>query len=461
MNTAPAKITLAEWEVHFERCGAIRSSAPYMGPLSRHVRDGDARLPKLRYDNSLAALRLWNFVLSEEDRLLEARLAGKIIVGTMKDLGTVPVIAYATPNLVAFYPDGAWWTPCIMEDSTGLLPVADALGLGETFCPVRAMAGAFVTRAHFPIPDALVCSVGATCDDFSAIAQRLEGLGYPIVWWEIPHRRRPSRGEAAVQLATGCEAPVALVRHVAAELQRIREILQELSGFPINDESLARSIRKANRIRTLLRNVRQRAFTAEPCPLPALEVLLAEMLAIHFCSDQAETEAVLSDLLRTTQARVARRQGVLPEGAVRVFWVNPVADLRVMNVLEECGGRLCGTDFLFGHAIQPIPEDIPPMEALACMALADPMVGTSEDRALGVCSEAARLGAEAVIISRIPGASHCAYEGRTIKAIVQERLDVPVVELEVPPLCDALMPALRTRIEAVVETVRETRKSCL
>ena len=55
------------------------------------------------------------------------------------------------------------------------------------------MLGAFQTEAHFPIPGLLTCSVGATCDDLSAIAQRLEGMGHPIVWWEIPHRRDPDR----------------------------------------------------------------------------------------------------------------------------------------------------------------------------------------------------------------------------------------------------------------------------
>jgi hypothetical protein len=40
--------------------------------------------------------------------------AGDKLIGTMKDLGTVPVMAYSLPRLRAFYPDGAWWTPCLM-----------------------------------------------------------------------------------------------------------------------------------------------------------------------------------------------------------------------------------------------------------------------------------------------------------------------------------------------------------
>ena len=105
------------------------------------------------------------------------------------------------------------------------------------------------------------------------------------------------------------------------------------------------------------------------------------------------------------------------------------------------------------------------------MALADPMVGSSADRASRICAEirspprlptrvgaAGGLCAEAVVISRIPGASHCALEGQVIGEIVQAELDVPVLEIEVPSLTDSIAQALRTRLEALVEAVRERRK---
>ena len=140
MRGAPKRITLDEWDGRYAelRTGGMREPR-YGGSLCRHVDDGDLRLMDLRFDDSAAALRLWNFLLTEEDRLRDARENGKKLVGTMKDLGTVPVLAYAFPNLVAFYPDGAWWIPCVMRLSAGLLGAADSLGIGESFCPVRAM----------------------------------------------------------------------------------------------------------------------------------------------------------------------------------------------------------------------------------------------------------------------------------------------------------------------------------
>ena len=453
------KISLDEWDRRYAELRADGLEEPfYGGPLRRHLTEGcDRRLGCLEFDPSPAALRLWNFLLTEEDRLRQARQGGQKLVGTMKDLGTVPVMAYASPRLIAFYPDGAWWIPCVMEMSDGLFRIADGLGIDDSFCPVRAMLGAFVTEAHFPKPDLLVCSVGATCDDFSAIAQRLQSLGHPILWWEMPHRRAPDTGEPSITLPGGFVAPASQVALVKVELARVRLALEGLAGTPITEDDLRQGIRAANRVRDLLDQLRQRVFTADPCPLPALEHLIAEMLAIHFCSDREETIAVLSELLEETQERVAQARGPIHRGAARIFWVNPVADLRAMNLLEDCGGRLCGTEYLFCHAWDRIPEDLDPLEALARMALADPMAGSLSDRAQRICADAQRYGAEAIVISRIPGASHCAYEGRILGEVAQKKLDLPVLEIEVPPVSDTLLPSLRSRLEALVETVRARR----
>jgi benzoyl-CoA reductase/2-hydroxyglutaryl-CoA dehydratase subunit BcrC/BadD/HgdB len=319
------------------------------------------------------------------------------------------------------------------------------------------MLGAFVTGAHFPLPDRLICSVGATCDDFSAIAQRLEGLGYSIFFWEIPHRRKAEPGEEAVNLPGGFSAPKCQLEFVKSELQQIKTILEETAGEQLDVGKLSAGIKEANQVRTLLAELRRLAFTVELCPIPALEMLIAEMLAIHFCSDRRETIEVLKKLLDEVKARVKAGVGILDAGAAKIFWVNPVADLQVMNLLEDCGGRVCGTEYLFTHALDEIPEDIPPLEALAQMALADPMVGSSTERAQRICADIHRFGAEAVLISRIPGASHCALEGEVISEIVQEKFDIPVLEIEVPPVTDSMRPTVRTRLEALVETIKARR----
>ena len=140
---------------------------------------------------------------------------------------------------------------------------------------------------------------------------------------------------------------------------------------------------------------------------------------------------------------------------IKAVWL---ISLQMMNLLEDCSGRICGTDYLFAHALDIIPTDIEPMEALGRMALADPMVGSSADRAERICRDICVFGAEAIIISRIPGASHCATEGAVIAEIVHSKLGLPYLEIEVPTVTDALQPNLRTQIEALVETVKQRRK---
>jgi hypothetical protein len=458
VNGTARRLSIDQWDQRYTELRAIGLREPwYGGPLSRHVLDGDLRLLKLRMDESPAALRLWNFLLTEEDRLRRAEASGQRLVGAMKDLGTVPVMAFSLPNLVAFYPDGAWWTPCLMEREDRLLEIADSLGIDDSFCPVRAMLGAFVAQDRFPIPGLLTCSVGATCDDLSAIAQRLEDLGHRVLWWEVPQRRAPEPGEEPVRLPGGFVAPACQVAIVRAELQRVRDALAAYAGEPLTDERLAAGIRRANQVRRVLADLRAAVFTAMACPLPALEMLIAEMLALHFCSDQDEALAVLEELLDEARRRIAGGSAVLPDEAARVFWVNPVADLRAMNLLEDLGGRLCGTEFLFSHALDPIPEDVPPMEALARTALADPMLGPPSDRAARIAADARRFGAEAVVVSRIPGASHCGLEGAILGRAIRRATGLPVIEIEVPPVIDSVEPTLGTRLEALIEGVLDRR----
>ncbi len=458
-NSRPVGLTLDEWDARYDalvRTGLHEPS--YGGRLSRHVlQEGDLRLRRLHFDPSPAALRLWNFLLTENQRLRQARAAGHKLVGTMKDLGTVPVMAFSLPGFRAFYPDGAWWTPCLMECSDGLLQQAERMGIDASFCPVRAMLPAFLNEEHFPRPDRLICSTGAVCDDFSAIAQRLEHLGFPVTWWEMPRRRPPESGEAACVLPGDLVASAVQVECVREELERIGLLLGDLAGQPLTEELLVAGIRQANRVRRSLARLRSLVYRAAAAPLPALEMLVAEMLAIHFCSDREETIAVLGELLAEAERRTSRGEFAVGADAIKVFWVNPVADIRAMNLLEQWGGRLCGSDFMFAHALDLIPEDLPPFEALARTALADPMVGSTLERARRIVADCQLFGAEAVVVSRIPGASHCAREGAIIREAVRRELGLPTIELEIPSVCDAMLPALGSRLQALMETARARR----
>lgn len=436
-----------------------REALPVAGtrPPSHWFAAGNARLADLRFDDGPVSWELWDFVLSEEDRLRAARAEGAFIVGAMKDLGTVPILVDAAgQGARAFYPDGAWWLPCLQRNTGGQLAAADRLGMGEVFCPVRALLGCYAAGSDFPAPDLDICAVGATCDDFSAVAQRLAGLGRAILWWELPAFREADADEAVITLPDGQHAPAVLAEYVALELERLRAALRRATGAAITDAAVAASIAAAGRIRARIGDIRHLAFTAPRPPIPAIELLLAEILALHFCSDRARCEALLERLHAQVAARVAVGDSHLQLDAVRVYWVNPVADLRVLNWLEDCGGRLCGTDFMTGQSLVPLAADLPPLAMLARAALCDRMIGDDARRARLIAAEARRWGAEAVVVARIPGASHCAGEGRAI-AHALAACGLPVVEFEVPPIADADAGQIRGRLEALMETVRERR----
>jgi len=406
----------------------------YQGSMQRHATGGDLRLLHLAFHLSPATHDLWNFLMTEEERLKDLRRSGMAIIGALKDLGTIPVLVNAYQNAVAFYPDGAWWLPCFKEQRTNLLPVAEALGAGEGLCPVRAMLAAFELGCHFPIPDLLFCSTGAICDDFKALAQRLVERGHPIHFWEMPHVREAQADEASLELASGLRVPRLLCDIVTDELRAIARKLSEHTDEILDEEKLCSAIRRSNRVRRLLARIRASA-------LPSLERLVCEMMAIHYCSDYELCEAVLS--------RVAEEAETLtPDPRLKpVFWVNPVADVRVMNFLEEAGGRLCGTDFMFGHALSPLEETGDPFDTLARMALSDPMAGTTRARMKICLEEAKRCGAKGIIVSRIPGASHCAFEASMLASLS----DLPLLEIEVSSLTDNYAPALMTRLQGFME----------
>ena len=96
MTEGPSRITLDQWRQRYAKLTASGLREPdYGGPLERHLEAGDRRLRDIQFDNSAASLRLWNFLLTEEDRLRRARDDGAVLVGAMKDLGTVPVLAFS------------------------------------------------------------------------------------------------------------------------------------------------------------------------------------------------------------------------------------------------------------------------------------------------------------------------------------------------------------------------------
>jgi benzoyl-CoA reductase/2-hydroxyglutaryl-CoA dehydratase subunit BcrC/BadD/HgdB len=86
------------------------------------------------------------------------------------------------------------------------------------------------------------------------------------------------------------------------------------------------------------------------------------------------------------------------------------------------------------------------------------MIGPARQRAETILHQIKTVGAEAVVLCRIPGASHCATEGLLIADFIREHTGCPVVDIEIPTLIDPYEASLRTRLDALMETARIRRR---
>ena len=452
-----ARITFDDWAELFERVpdelldryhyyredqearGGLERWSAYMFPPQTFAAYGCRHLKRLRFDNSLAALRMWGFVQNETERLFRARQLGRKVVATLGDLGAVPVIVNSFPGFVAFYPDCLWWTPFVMESKV-LLDAAAALGITETACFSRAALGAFAKRAYFPDPDLCICSCGASCDDYAAVEQLAAAFARDILWVEEPMRKDRVSDPKTIAF-------------LVKEYERVVEKLSALSGrLP----DLLAGIRQANRVRRLTRDLRELGYGSGV--IPALEMMMVEFGCLHHYSDIDEWVEILEDLLATAKRRVSKSERVTSEDAFRVVWISPPADPLFLCYVEDHGARVVATEYVIGQALSAIDESRPPLAAIAESFMAASLIGSTRQRVARVLEQARANHAEGVIISGILGGSHCAMETRLIAHYVKEELDLPVLEFDVPGPQPEISQQLGTRIDAFLELLAARRE---
>lgn len=448
----PARVGFEDWLELFDRVpdelieryhyfGRSEAWAKYLFPPQTFAIYGMRHLRRLRYDNSLAALRMWGFVQTEAERLFRARQIGRRVIATMGDLGAVPVIVNSFPDCVAFYPDCIWWTPFVME-SRVLFDVAAELGIGDAACFSRAALGAFAKHSYFPDPDLVIASTGASCDDYSGVEQLAERFAREMLWVEMPVR---------------CDVgPIEPMRHMLVkEYERVVEQMEKLTGHHITDDELRQGVRAANRVRKMVSRLRELAYGCGA--LPALEMMVVEFGNLHYYSDITEWTAVLEHLLATAEERAAKGERVLSEDALRVVWVTPPADPLLLTYVEDAGARVVGTEYVINQAVEVMDESKPPLEAIAESLMAASLIGTSRARAQSAIDQAREYDADGIVISSIFGGSHCAMEGRLIADYVKAELDLPVLEFDVAPPSNEISRQLQTRIDAFLEVLRSRR----
>jgi len=448
----PARVSFEEWLELFDRIpdelieryhyfGNGEAWSKYLFPPQTFAIYGARHLRRLKFDNSLAALRMWGFVQNETERLFRARQTGRRVIATMGDLGAVPVIVNSFPDCVAFYPDCIWWTPFVME-SRVLFDAAAELGVGDATCFSRAALGAFSKHSYFPDPDLVIASTGASCDDYSGVEQLAERFAREMLWVEMPMR-----------CGMGPTEPMGHM--LVKEYERVVETMARLTGHKLTEDELRDGIRRANAVRKTVARLRELAYGSGV--VAALEMMVVEFGNLHYYSDIGEWTAVLQHLLAIAEERAAKGDRVLDEDALRVVWVTPPADPLLLTYVEDAGARVVGTEYVINQALEVIDESKPGLEAIAESFMAASLIGTSRARAESVMKQARQRRAEGVIISGILGGSHCAMETRLISGIVRQELGLPVLEFDVAPPSNEIGRQLQTRIDAFLEVLRSRR----
>jgi benzoyl-CoA reductase/2-hydroxyglutaryl-CoA dehydratase subunit BcrC/BadD/HgdB len=449
----PRGIGVSEWDRRFAgRCAALRSRytgsygpgepRSYLHPPSHWARSGDRRLARLRYDPEPASLALCSFLESQTERLHARAGAGAKVVAGMKDLCTVAAMLAGVPEVAVFAADMAFMQPTTSEDPR-FLELAAERGLGGDFCDVRAVVGALADGKYWPRPDLCTAAVGACCDDFSACMQAAAAMGFPVHFWELPEV-----GDAATERDG---------EFVLRELEGVRAAVGRALSREIGDAEVAAGLARVNRLRALIREIREMAYSPEVAPLPALECLLVEALAADFGSDLEAAVALLEDVRDLCRDRVEQGENAVDPDAVRLTWVTPSMDVCLQNLTEDLGARVCGTEYMLGHGFVDLDEEVPPLEALARGVLADPMIGSCARRARLVVEEAERCRAEGLVLVSFFGASHCAWENRIIADEVRARLGIPTLVLEERTAGGEIPAQVRGRLAGFVETVRSLR----
>ena len=434
----------------------------YLFPPSSFLIYGSRYLRKLKFDNSLASLRLWGFLMSESERLYRARQIGKKIVANMGDLGAIPPLVYSFENAVPFYPDCYWWTP-FLNESNVLFDEAKRKGIGEDCCFVRAALGAFSKLAYFPKPDLNIGATGASCDDMAAVMQLIERLGHKIHWFELVHRKDRSPTyknlEFSENKSNSLEYQNGLKDFFIEEFKYLIPLLEKATGLVYNKEKLRNMIHKVNGMRNLIYEIKEVTFLSEKQTLPALEIMNIEFMALAGYSDLNEALDILIHMRDTVKDRSEKGEGISENNSIPIFWVTPPADPLLLNYMEDLGGRLAGTEFVINQALFPLIIEDDPIESLAGGLINGSLIGTSKARADQIIKQAKKYNAEGVIISNIFASSHCASETYIIKREIREKLNLPVLSFDVvSPGKRQMQNQIFNRMSAFFELLKERRK---
>lgn len=132
------------------------------------------------------------------------------------------------------------------------------------------------------------------------------------------------------------------------QVRRFKSRIEELTGNPITPESLASAIAMINARRRVLQRL-DSLRKAVPAPISGRDALLVNQ--ISFYDDPIRFTQKINELCDEMEARVARHEGVVPEGTPRLMLSGcpmAVPNWKLSYVVESSGAVIVGEESCIG-----------------------------------------------------------------------------------------------------------------
>jgi benzoyl-CoA reductase/2-hydroxyglutaryl-CoA dehydratase subunit BcrC/BadD/HgdB len=244
------------------------------------------------------------------------------------------------------------------------------------------------------------------------------------------------------------------------EILRFRERIETLTGVPITAERLAASIRLVNDRRRVLQRLNS-LRKAVPTPVSGRDALLVNQ--ISFYDDPVRFTQKIGEFCDELEERVARKQGVVPEGLPRLMLSGcpmAVPNWKLPFVVESSGAVIVGEESCIGtrNTRDLVAEDGRTLDEMIdrivdrYMKIDCACFTPNTDRMKHIVEMAQDLGVDGVIHYALQFCHPYTIEAfKAEKAL--EQAGIPLLKIETDYSMEDV-EILKNRVEAFVGTLR-------
>jgi benzoyl-CoA reductase/2-hydroxyglutaryl-CoA dehydratase subunit BcrC/BadD/HgdB len=280
----------------------------------------------LSQENRPKGMEYFNFVVSQVHglrikELQDAKLKGRKVIGSF---------CVFVPEEIVLAVDGVLVGLCsgadfAMEEVEKILP--------RNTCALIKSAFGFKLGQVCPYLESADMIVGEnTCDGKKKSYETLDTLVPNLYVMDLPQ----------VKSGEGKEL-------MAAEYERFKQAMEELSGVKIDAARLKKGIEMVNAKRQALKRLYD-LRRHDPAPISGLDALLISQ--VSFYDDPARFTKAVNELCDELEERVKHSQGAMPQGAPRVLLSGcpmAVPNWKVPWIIESAGGVIVGEESCVGE----------------------------------------------------------------------------------------------------------------